>query len=351
MQITDVETYLSKRLDTPVIVSSLHQTFPGMSRETWMVSGTYLSGKQSGEAWELVVRIDPPSGGGVPIPLRVEYQVYQRLFDSPVPVAEVLWYDEGIEFAEGRAHMVRKMVEGSTEVPHLHDPGPEGDAIRERTCYEHAEKLATLHTLDWKAYGFDEVFNAPDSGTDALTNEFEIWKGYWEAEKTDPFPLITEALYWLKEHIPTEGTRVSLNKGNNGIGEEIWKDGKIVAMSDWELAGLGDPCLDWAFSQGMLDLWDRDRVLRHYEHVSGYKVAPKTLAYCEIFTTFKAIVCLNTTMQAFFDRRDRRPGIAGMGLGMVKNMEYLLGSIMGMDDIEEALEVVKGQRTSPYHRE
>lgn len=346
MQSPEVAAYLSERLDTPVTITSLHQTFPGMSRETWLAAG-----RAKDEPLELVIRVNPPSGGGVPIPLKVEYEVYRRLFDSPVPVAEVLWYDQDIEFAEGRAHMVRRMVEGSTEIEGLHDAGPAGDAIRERTCYEHADALATLHTLDWESYGFDEVFTPPANGTDALVNEFEIWKGYWEAGKTDPFPLITEALYWLRDHIPTEGTRVSLNKGNNGVGEEIWRDGKIVAMSDWELAGLGDPCLDWAFSQGMLDLWDREKVLQHYEHTTGFKVAPKTLAYCEIWTTFKAIVCLNTTMQAFFDQRDLRPVISNMGLGTVKNMEYTLGSVLGMDDIEAALEVLKGQRKSPYHSE
>ena len=345
MQIPETENYLSTHLGAPVKINSLHQTFPGMSRETWLLAGHYASG----EPLELVIRVNPPSGGGVPVPLKVEYEVYRRLQDSPVPVAKVLWFDEGSEFAEGRALMVRELVDGSTTVPGLHDPGPAGDATRERVCYEHADKLATLHTLDWRAYGFDEIFKTPASGTDALVNEFEVWTGYWEAGKTDPFPLITEALYWLRDHIPTHGTRVSLTKGNNGVGEEIWKDGEIVAMSDWELAGLGDPCLDWAFSQGMLDLWDREKVLQHYEKAAHYTVAPKTLAYCEIWITFKAIVCLNTTMQAFFDQRDRRPVIAGMGLGTVKNMEHMLGAIMGMDDIEEAREVLRGRRSSPYH--
>ena len=346
MEVGAVQDYLAKGLDTPLEVSSLRQTFPGMSRETWLVAGRYT---ERDDPFQLIVRVDPPSGGGVPVPLKVEYEVYKRLWKSPVPVAEVLWYAEGIDFAEGRAHVIRRMVEGSTEVPGLHEPGPQGEALRERICYEHAEKLALLHTLDWRRYGFDEVFKVPDSPTDALLNEFEIWKGYWDSGKTDPFPLISEALYWIKDHIPTKDTRVSLIKGNNGVGEEIWKDGRIVAMSDWELATLADPCLDWAFSQGMLDLYDREKVLAHYERVSGFRVAPQTLAFCEVWIAFKAIVCLNTTMQAFLDGRDLRPMIPGMGLGYVKNMEASLAGVIGMDDLHEAVDVIRGRRSSPYH--
>ena len=56
--------------------------------------------------------------------------------------------------------------------------------------------------------------------------------------------MLTEATYWLEEGIPPARTRLGLLKGNNGIGEEIWRDGRIVAMSDWELATIGDPSFD-----------------------------------------------------------------------------------------------------------
>ncbi len=341
-----VGQYFTDRLGTPFRVTSIHQTFPGMSRETWLVAGEI--GKAA-EHKELVLRINPPSGGGVPVPMKVEYEVYKRLFSSPVPVAEPLWYDEDIDFADGRAHMVRDMVEGTTEVAGLHDPGPEGEAMRERTCKEHAEKLALVHTLDWESYGFSEIFPTPASPAQAMRTEFETWKAHFKAGKTDPFPIVTEALYWLEENLPTDSPRISLIKGNNGVGEEIWRDGKIVAMSDWELAALGDGCLDWGFCQGMLDLWDREKTLAHYEAAAGYTVSRQTLAFCELWITFKAITCLNSTLGAYLDGRDLRPTISNMGLGTVKIMEHMLGEAMGMDDMEQALEVVKGRRSSPYH--
>jgi|TARA_B100001971_G_scaffold211640_1_gene239799 aminoglycoside phosphotransferase (APT) family kinase protein len=346
LDIDTVQKYLAENLDSQIKVLSCRQTFPGMSRETWLIEAEI---GQKATPRGLVLRVDPPSGGGVPVPLKVEWEVYQRLYSSPVPVAKPLWFNEDIEFAEGRSHMVRDMVEGTTEVEGLHEPGPAGNALREKICKTHAEALALVHTLDWNQYGFAEVFPVPASPADAMRSEFEIWKGKWIALRTDPFPVITEALFWLQDLMPETSGQISLIKGNNGVGEEIWKDNRIVAMSDWELATLGEPCLDWAFSQGMLGLWNREQVLQHYEQAAGFSLSREMLAFCHIWITFKAVVCLNSTMNAFLTGIDRRPVIAGMGLGTAKNMERILSAVINCKDVFEAEQIATRLRTSPYH--
>ncbi len=350
MEKADVATYFAGRFDAPVEITGLRQTFPGMSRETWMV-GAEVGEGASTKHRDLVLRIDLPSGGIVPVPLRTEWEVYRRLWPSPVPVAEPLWYDEGLPFAEGRAHMVRELVDGSTSVPEINTPGPEGDAIRREIAFEHAEKLALVHSLDWKKYGLDEVLSAPRSVADAVRDDFETWKRIWMERKSAPFPEITDVLYWLEEQIPTDSPRISLIKGNNGIGEEIWRDRKIVAMSDWELAALGDPAQDWAFSQGMLSLWDPAETLAHYERVAGFKLSPRTMAFSQLFIAFKAMVCLNSALAGFIDGRDRRPATAVMGMSSPTNMGGRLVSLIGMD-IEDAAAVFSPARhgSSPYFR-
>ena len=342
--------YFAERFDAPVTVSSLHQTFPGQSRETWMVSAEVGEGARRRHR-DLVLRIDLPSGGIVPLPLEREWEVYRRLWPSPVPVAEPLWFDEGLPFAEGRAHMVRELVEGATSVPGLTEPGPEGDELRRGVAFEHAEKLALVHSLDWEEYGLDEVLPVPASPAEAVRHEFETWKQLWFEHRSAPYPEITDVLYWLEEHIPTDSPRVSLIKGNNGIGEEIWRDGRIVAMSDWELAALGDPAQDWAFSQGMLGLWDPDETLAHYEAAAGFRLSPRTMAFSQLFIAFKATVCLNSALRGFMDGRDRRPAVAVMGISSPRNSAGRLASLVGMD-IEEAAAAIAPRRSSgsPYIR-
>ena len=50
----DVASYLTERLDRPVEIRSLVHTFPGMSRETWIV------GASQNITWTV------PEGGGGP---------------------------------------------------------------------------------------------------------------------------------------------------------------------------------------------------------------------------------------------------------------------------------------------
>lgn len=328
LDLPTVEAYLNTRLPKPTKLRSVTQTFPGVSRETW------LAFAEDPAEVGYIVRIDPPSNGSVPTSLKYEWEVYERLWPSPVPTAEPLWYEEGVEFADGRPHMVRRMVEGSTNVAGVRDPGPEGDRIRRGVALEHAEKLALVHTLDWQKYGLHEVLNAPASPEDSLRHQMRVWRSHWEKVRSDPMPMVTEALYWLEEHMPPAGDRISLLKGNNGLGEEIWLDGRIVAMSDWELAELGEPALDWAFSQGMLSLHDADETLCHYEAHAGFKLDPARMAWCQVWLMFKVLVCSTCAISSFEEHRDRRPALGTLGL-MVKRVEQLLGVVIG-NDLEPA---------------
>jgi hypothetical protein len=144
-------------------------------------------------------------------------------------------------------------------------------------------------------------------------------------------PMVTTALRWLEEQLPEGGPRVSLLKGNNGLGEEIWRDGHIVALSDWELASLGDPAQDWAFSQGLLNLWDREEVLVHYEEAAGFPLDRANLDFWTVWTVFKALCCTTAGLRGFLDGRDLRPVLPAIGFGSVHLGEQLLAGIVTMD--------------------
>ena len=115
--------YLGRQFGSPVTVRKTRQTFPGISRETWLVDAEI-----GGAAQGLVVRIDPPEGGSCPASLHTEWEVYRRLWGSAVPVAEPLWFDAAADFTDGRPLMVRRLVEGSAAIPGLNEAGAQGDA-------------------------------------------------------------------------------------------------------------------------------------------------------------------------------------------------------------------------------
>jgi aminoglycoside phosphotransferase (APT) family kinase protein len=339
--------YLSARFGERMSVTSLKQTFPGMSRETWLVEVERGSGTASVREG-LVVRADPPGGSIVPIPLRYEWDVYACLNLTPIPVAKAYWYDDAPDITEGRPLFVRSMVEGVTYPPGLQADTDEAAERRKHVVLEYVEKIALVHRLDWKAYGFGAFMEASASPEEVIRDELMRWWKIWEEVRTEPFPIITEVLHWFLEHLPERAAAVTLCKGQTGIGEEIWKDDKIVAFSDWELAHIGDPIQDLALSQGMLNMWDRTNILAHYEACVGFSLPLENIAYYSVWEVFSAMLTLNAGLRAFLSGKNRRLARATLGLGKVKVYEHLLGSVLDMD-LEEAAAFCIKRRPNPYH--
>jgi aminoglycoside phosphotransferase (APT) family kinase protein len=325
----DVSRYFSRRFGAPVLIRNMRQTFPGLSRVTWLVQAEI-----AGERQDFALRVDPPGGGLGFHPLRTEWEIYRRLWNTCIPVPEPLWFDEDVEFADGRPHMVRRLVDGKMSVDRLSEQSAEGALIRKRVAFEHAERLARLHTLDWRALHFEELFQAPNDAPDALHAEFRIWRERWNREKPAGYAVIEEALCWLEEQLPRDPPRISLLKGNNGLGEEIWRGERIVAMCDWELASLSDGTLDLAFSQGTLGLHDYAETLRHYESIVGHEVPAHRLAAGAFVTWFKMLVCGVVGMHNRFVRGDPRIQLLSAGLVYTKGTEHKLARCIGKDLVE-----------------
>ena len=334
----ELGAYLSSWLG-PTTVTSLHQTYPGNSRASWIV--------QTDEHGGLVVRVDHPGGPLVPIPLELEYRVYERLWPTAIPVAEPLFFAEGTRFADGRPHMVRRLVDGSPQLDGLTGGAGDDPGLRRAVCYEMAEKLALVHTLDWREAGLDEVLFVPASAETALRDEIHEWRRLWAASRTDPFPMLTEATYWLEEGIPPARTRLGLLKGNNGIGEEIWKDGRIVALSDWELATIGDPSLDWAFSQGLLTLHDMEDTLDHYAGHSGFAIDRELLAWAAVWIRVKASMSTNSGLAGFLDGSDNRLVRPALGISVVKRTEAWVAGVLDRTVTDVGFELLTARR-NPY---
>lgn len=327
-----IESYFSDRLGGPLRVESVKRVFPGVSRETWLIRA-----HRGNEPVGFVLRLDPAWGPCAPTSLEYEYRVYKHLWNTDVPVAQPLFYAEGVEFADGRPHMVRDLVEGSSTITGLTEDTPDGADLRRRVVYDHMEKLAALHTLDWQALGFGEFMPVPPSPRETLRFEFERWQARWAERQTTARPVVTEFLCWLEESIPDDTPAISLMKGNNGVGEEIFRDGHVVALSDFELAGLGDGALDLAFTQGTLSLIDPRDALAHYERHVGHAVSPERFAFAVVWNTFKGLVMLDgNLLEGFLAGRDPRTTSGGLGLLMVRRLEKTLATFIGKDLVEAA---------------
>lgn len=282
MQPAAVERYLKHKLpqERTLRVASVTKFPRGSSRETWFVE---CDGVDDADR-ALVFRRDFIAGSICPAELRLEYEIYRRLEGSDVPVAGTLCYEADPDWLlDGREFYIRRHVEGSWDVPNFQNPDPAYDDLRIEVSKEHLRKLALIHTCDWEALGFGTIMDVPDSPDTSAAQAVDRIEATLDRIRIEPSPVVTEAAEWLRDNAPEPTSRISLCKGTNGLGEEIWQDLTIVAMSDWELACLGDPAYDFAQLQSFVPIvgerWDMARALEYYEEVSGIHVELATIEY------------------------------------------------------------------------
>lgn len=265
-------------------VCELNRMSRGVSRQTWTV-GVELG---DGSRRRFVVRRDHQAGSIIASTLADEYRIYRRLEGTDVPVARALWFEDDPNWMpDGRPAYVRELVDGDWRLPALDDHSPEGDDERIRLSKEHLDKLALVHAVDWRTHRFGELLRAPESpeecGLDLIGQCLEDLAGYG----VEPSPVLAEAVASLRARAPRDCDRVVLCKGTNGLGEEIWDDGRIVALSDWEMAALSDPAYDFAQCQEMIPeivrdghrLWGLPEALAYYAERTGTEVTADRVAY------------------------------------------------------------------------
>jgi aminoglycoside phosphotransferase (APT) family kinase protein len=322
--------FLSTRLDADAAtVTEVKRSWPGMSRETWFVTAEVTRGHDT-MAEKFVFRMDPPGGGFGLTSLPQEVAVYQHLAPTPVPVPEVLFYETGDSewLIDGREFFVRAWVDGVMEPEHLHDPDPQYDAFRVEVCQAHLDNLAVLHTLDWHALGFDAFMYTPSSEAECIPDYVRYHVEHFERNQLEPFPAFTEAVHFFLDNPAPPAPRISLTKGNNFIGEELFDGTRVVAMCDWEGSWLNDPALDFAACQQLDQLWSVDDALAYYEERSGIHIAPENLHYARLLRAMRGVVGLHGGLRGIAEGTDQRLQLATLGLSAYRT-EQVLAQIAG----------------------
>ena len=294
-----LQPYLSQLWRAPSLEVTAIAKFPrGLSRETWAVECTNAG---RGRPGKLILRRDLRSQSVVATSLRYEYDIYDKLKASKVPVAHTIIYeDDAAKLPDDRHFYLREQVEGDWDHPNYLNPDPQFDELRINLAREHVRKLALVHTCDWQALGFAQIMRAPKDVNDCVRNSIERYFNILSEFQMEPLPILTEASEWLLDNAPT-APRISLLKGTNGRGEEVFRDGVIVAMADWEQAALGDPASDFARTQDLFNhivhdgqkIWGLEIALNYYEELTGIHIPPQSVQFYHALNCFENAVSLH----------------------------------------------------------
>lgn len=186
--------------------------------------------------------------------LRLQFDVMSLVGESTdVPVPETLWYepDRGVI---GAPFFVMARVDG--EVPRdvlpytFPDPNWVLDAApgqREQLQRSAVAALAGIHELTPDTH--DLSFLAYDQpGATSLERHLASWECYLEWVVGDErSPLLDECFAWLRANLPVEGTDTGsarLSWGDARLGNMMFADFDVVAVLDWEMAGIAPPEVD-----------------------------------------------------------------------------------------------------------
>lgn len=196
----------------------------------------------------LVCRMQPTGPGVFPrYDVTEQHRVMDALRGTAVPVPAMLWLEPD-PAALGSPFFVMERVDGRipTDTPPYHGGGwvPTIAPGERRALWNAAvDALAEIHRRDPAALALD-FLDAPPAGADTAAWQLAHWTRYYEwvaGERRQP--TLDAALAWLQARQPA--TRdASLCWGDARIGNMIFRDGRCVAVLDWEMATLGPPEMD-----------------------------------------------------------------------------------------------------------
>ncbi len=185
--------------------------------------------------------------------LGLQYTVMERVTATgAVPVPPLFRFEDDPSWI-GSPFIVMDRVDGQVppdRLPYTMEgwllESPED--VQRRVQRTGLETIAAVHAIDWRSAGLD-VLDAPVFGATGLDQQLGAYEYFLEWGRGDhPQPRLHQVARWLRDHRPDPEPEPVLNWGDARIGNIIFADGVPAAVLDWEMATLGPPQVDLAWS-------------------------------------------------------------------------------------------------------
>jgi aminoglycoside phosphotransferase (APT) family kinase protein len=307
-------------------VSALGHIPGGASRETWRLKAT-----AGGETRGMIVRIDPETSL-IDTDRRTEYRAMEAAYKAGLPAPETLFLEEDPQWL-GRPFSISAEVTG-------------GQASAEGIPPEHRETLGRtkwrllgqIAALDPAELGLGDVMPATTRETCA-SEQLEYWAGVIAEDELHPNPVAHAAIRWLRRNLPPPARKLSLVHGDYRTGNFLYSSqGEMLAILDWEMAHVGDPLEDLAWSMDPLWCWTEPeragRLLPHKEAVraweagSGLTVDPVAFRWWQVFAALKGIGIWISSSEDFHTGASKAPILAIAGWMMTDRQQRILADYL-----------------------
>ena len=240
------------------------------------------------QAWEvdvdneaLFLRFDPinVADSGDPYTIRREARIYQALRDTPVLLPRLIGMHPDQEA------MLVERAPGSAAYTRIADVARKQDLL-----LQYMRELARLHAVD--ATAIDHGLGTVRAVAEHIQDDLAVWEAmYRQTGRGDP--LIEFGLAWLRANIPTVEVPAVIVHGDAGPGNFLFRDGKVTALLDWELAHLGDPIEDlaWVSMRSVIEpVPDFAAAVAAYVEARGYSVDRARLHFHRVFVQWRVAI-------------------------------------------------------------
>lgn len=316
--------YLRDAWKQPVTCTAISQIPGGASRETYRIR-LDVNGRGEG----VILRRDPPSSL-IDTERAHEFNTYRAVYGTRVPVPEPVLLEDHAPGALQRPFSLTREVPGCEASPALLTTPPFVQH-RQRIGQHKWTILGHLAALDIDTIDLG-FMPRPEH---AAARELDYWSGVIAKDALHPQPVADAAIRFLRRNLPPQPTKLALVHGDYRSGNFLYDTtGDIHAVLDWEMAHIGDPLEDLAWSFDPLWCWPekqlagnllpRAEALQIWENASGLKVDRQAFRWWQIFASVKALAIWISSAEDYVNGTTKEPILAYAGWPLIDRQTRIL---------------------------
>ena len=251
-----------------------------------------------------------------------EFRILDAIKDTPAPIARPVVACTDPEVF-GAPFYVMERIDGRPVLRAVPDAWAEMPTRQGRALEELVDALVAIHAVDWQACGLGELPHSDDY----LGHQLTKWLTQFDSYGGRDLPANREVADWLESHRPADQPP-ALCHGDYKLDNVLFAPTappELLAVVDWEMAGIGDPLVDLAWAlifhpgpEGTLRLGmareptfdvdqlpDRRTLVERYTAASGRDTA--AIGWYDVFARWKLALVLEGSYAKFLRGLSDKP--------------------------------------------
>ena len=316
--------YLSRIWQAEVGHQHIEQIPGGASRETYRIR-LIINGESRG----VILRRDPPSSL-IDTERSLEYRTYEAAWRAGIPVPEPLLLEEDEAVLERPFSLMAEVTGCESAIANL--ALPEYQSVSSRIAARKWTLLGELAAKRIEDLGVTEFMDVPEH---PARHELDYWTDVIRTDALTRQPVAEATIRWLNRNLPVPSGQLCLVHGDYRSGNFLYNQaGEIPALLDWEMAHIGDPLEDLAWSLDPLWGWPdkklaggllpRDEAISLWEKASGLKVDRQAFRWWQVFASLKGLAIWISSSEDFANGSTKEPILAIAGWMMTDRQNRIL---------------------------